>query len=254
MVNTLACRFWLKSSENIRHSKKVLTSPSKNTNTQDTNNIRPNHTQINPSLLFVSLGNVSVIKGRLEIDGDFWRTEADEYEIRLYRNKTLEIDLINCAGYIASATLEYRVSGSMRVKLIDKSIVKDFKTKVKNCAVYESNNVVSSDVFGVYPKKENRKSTIIKQVNIKKLYASVTRDKVQLKRMKKIDELIAPKIRFKKRALSLRDDNWTDLDGDGEIDLIKYYDAPCLREKDTCTWLFRFINGRWTNIGYVAPA
>ena len=92
----------------------------------------------------------------------------------------------------------------------------------------------------------------IGKVNTKNLYDSLAQSIAEMKKAEKSADEITPQIKGTKGDLSLQDDNWTDLDGDGQIDLVSFHDTPC-DEKDTCTWIFRLVDGKWKEIGYIFP-
>jgi len=123
-------------------------------------------------------------------------------------------------------------------------------------------------VFGIAPKNSKRKNIKIARVDTKKLYKALLKD---------IDQAVAEAKRTGKSAkindkaevdipeeeqesligepkakLLLEDDNWTDMDGDGQIDLIEFHDSPC-SEKQTCTSIYQLIGGRWKEIAYIYP-
>lgn len=226
-----------------------------NRNSQIENSIRSENELLrdNSTPFFVVLGIISVENEKIRLDNPFWGHFDDNEEAQLYPDDKVELDIMNCAGYIASATTNYKMKGGMReVKIIVESIAPNAVQKIKQCSKEPNDKVVISDVFGITPRNDKRKNINIDEINSKKLYDSLIQDIAKMKKVKKSEEDIKPRIKGTKGNLQLGDDNWTDLDGDGEIDLIKFQDTPC-DEKDTCTWIFRLIDGKWEEIDYVYP-
>ena len=202
---------------------------------------------------FVILGVISVENEKIKMDNPFWGHFDDEEEAKFYPDNKVELDIVNCAGYIASAATNYKTKSGMReVKIIAESIVPDAVSKIKQCFEKPNDKIIISDVFGITPRADKRKDIKIKIIDTKKLYDSLIKDIAEMKKVKKSEENTEPQFKGTKGNLKLGDDNWTDLDGDGQIDLIKFHDTHC-DEKDTCTWIFRLINGKWKEINYVYP-
>lgn len=217
------------------------------------NNSIDNRAQPKTDLFFVILGSASVEKNKIELDGNFWGHFIDDDNAETSRKNEIEIDIMNCAGYIASATTTYKMKNGMReVKIINETIASNAAQKIKQCSIENNGEIFVCDVFGITPRDGKRKNTQIGKVDTKKLYDSLVRDIREIKKIEKPEDDITPQLKGTKGSLSLGEDNWTDLDGDGQIDLIEFHDTPC-DEKDTCTWIFRLIDGKWKNIDYVSP-
>ena len=200
---------------------------------------------------FVILGSINAEGEKVQLEGGFWGHDANEEEAEFYPDDKVEIDIMNCAGYIASAVTTYK--GVVReVKITTETIAKDAVEKIKQCSLSPNSEIIGSDVFGIAPADSKRRNIKINKIDTKKLYNSLVRDIAAIKKIKKPKEETTPELKGTKGSLSLKEDNWTDLDGDGQIDLIEFYDAPC-GEKDTCTWIFRLIDGKWKDIEYVFP-
>lgn len=201
--------------------------------------------------LFIILGSISSENEKIELDGEFWGHDETADEAKLYPDNKVEIDLLNCAGYIASGTTTYK--GVMReVKLLPETISKDAVEKIKQCSTDATGKIFSSKVFGISPIESSRKSIKLDKINSKELYTSLVKD-IDSKTIKNREGKIVFDIKKTKGDLSLTEDNWTDLDGDGEIDLVEFHNTPCEDEKETCTWLFQLINGKWKEINYISP-
>lgn len=225
-----------------------------------------------PKPLFVILGRIYAENNKIEFNGEFWGyDEENEEEAKLYPENKVELDIMNCAGYLASATTTYTTSGggSRKVKLIPESIAPDAVRKIKQCTLKPNHKILGCDVFGIAPKSSARKNIKIAKVDAKKLYNSLLKDidktVAEEKRTGKSakvndkaeeveipEEDKEPLIGEPKDKLLLEDDNWTDMDGDGQIDLIKFHDTPCY-ENDTCTSIYQLIGGRWKEIQYIFP-
>ena len=219
--------------------------------------------------LFLIFGMIYVENNEIELEKSFWGNEI--YEANSYNEEIVKLDLMNCAGYIASATTTYK-GITREVKIVPETIAKDAVEKIKQCAGAPSadGTIFGSSVFGISPSEDRRKTIKVGKIDTKKLYKSLIADIKEAQKSEKergiklasrddvepqlieTDEVFVSAIKATKGDLSLLNDNWTDLDGDGQIDLVHYYDQPC-EEKDTCTWIFRLIDGKWKAIDYVSP-
>lgn len=200
---------------------------------------------------FVILGEISTEGGKIQLQSGFWGHDADEEEAKFYPDNTVELDIMNCAGYIASATTTYK--GVVReVKLLNETIAEDAVEKIKQCSLSPNSEIPGSKVFGIAPASSKRRNIKINGTDTKKLYDFLVKDVVKMKPKKTHSGTLSFPSKIVKGNLFLEDDNWTDLDGDGQIDLIQFHNTPC-DEKDTCTWIFRLINGKWQGIDYVFP-
>lgn len=202
-----------------------------------------NRTSLESKPLFVIVGEIGIHDGKIEVQGDFWGHDATEDESKLYPDNKVSLDIMNCAGYIGSATTTYK--GVMRkVTLQTETIAPNAIEKIKQCSGSPNSEIPACKVFAVSADIGQRESIKIIKTDATKLYTSLRKD-IKSKRPTNREGKTVPQIRFKKKQMSMDDDIWTDLDGDGKIDLVLFYDSPCLIEKDTCTWIFRLVNGRW---------
>lgn len=175
----LSCQpFTLKASDNS--STNEITIPiskdnnKKLTNDNNKNNDLDNFTK-NSTDSFIILGNLSASNNKIQLNGDFWGHEENEKEAKLYPDNKIELDIVNCAGYLASATTTYK--GAMReVKLIPETISSDAAKKIRLCSPELKGDIVASDVFGIAPRVENRRNIKINKVDTKKLYDSLVKD------------------------------------------------------------------------------
>ena len=107
--------------------------------------------------LFVIHGSISVENKNISVNESFWGYEDnDDDEAQLYPNGKVELDLMNCAGYLASAITTYKMKGGVReVKLIKDTIAPDAFEKIKRCSLDPNAEIPGSDVFGIAPKKKD---------------------------------------------------------------------------------------------------
>ena len=177
-----------------------------------------------------------------------WSSQNDRYNKLLDKNSSLykmnggvEIDLMNCAGYLASGKIYVgknkpeAESPNWLLKLFRETIAKDAEEKIKKCDVpFENKNISTDEVafnqaFAVSPRNEQRKSIkISSKIDTQKLFDSLPEN------VKKEAKASVVRNDFKQSdsSLNLINDNWTDLDGDGAIDLIQV-----LTDKDATIFL-----------------
>jgi hypothetical protein len=200
--------------------------------------------------LFVILGAAYLRDGKVELEENFWGHEENKAEAASYSSNKIELDILNCAGYIASAETTYKMeNGSRRVKIIPETIAADAAEKIKQCAAAPNDKILQNKVFAVAPRDEKRRNVKIEKIDAAKIFDSLVKDV----KGQKIEKDSEPQFKGAKGALSLESDNWTDLNGDGRIDLIEFHDAPCENENDSCTWIFRLAGGKWKKLEYVSP-
>lgn len=204
--------------------------------------------------LFLIFGRIHTDeKGSVELSEEFWGYEDIESEAELYPNDQITLDIMNCAGYLASATTTFRMKGGMRkVKLLRNSVAADAIQKIKKCSLSPDEKIVGSKVFGVEQAAKSRANIKIGKISTKEIYNSLVKDIAEMKpKETRGSGRLEPPSKITKGDLLLEEDNWTDLDGDGRIDLIEFHNTPCENEKDTCTWIFRLVGGKWNGIDYI---
>lgn len=168
----------------------------------------------------------------------------------------IEVDLMNCGGYLASGRIYSSDEKSnfpqpnWRLKIEAATIAKDVESRIKKCSPYvaekSAEDVFSSEIFAVAPRKETRKNITIGDVDTKKLFRSLPQT-VQ----NSLNHKSAIEAGRVKDDLSIDRDNWTDLDGDGEIDLIN---VSVPNEKQSQGIVLLLTKGKWTIISRTQPA
>lgn len=95
-----------------------------------------------PKSLLVTIGVISAVDNKLEFNGDLWNYDDDDVA-KLYPNNEVEVDIMNCAGYIGSAKAVFASSGSGRleVKFIPGSIAPDAVQKIKQCTLEPNDDI-----------------------------------------------------------------------------------------------------------------
>lgn len=170
----------------------------------------------------------------------------------------VEVDLMNCSGYLASGRL-YASDDSnssvpdWKLKISPETIAKDAKAKIERCNLYKEQDsakdkVPLSNAFAVAPMNKSRVEITISDIDTKKVFVSLPED---------IKEWANSKVNLEfwkreKDNLTLSHDSWADLDGDGKIDLVYIYGYD--DEEHGYGIVLYLINGKWKNIGGSSPA
>ena len=156
---------------------------------------------------------------------------------------------MNCAGYLGSAKIAL-VEGLWKLTFIPETVSPDAQEKTAACKqpIDGGNN----PAFAVAPRDSNRKNIKIGNVDTRKLYASLPDTKRKwLEEEKKIYKT-NPEFRDREKGnLTLRQDDWTDTDGDGKIDLVSI-SAVCEKgdsEGTSCSSILMLIDGKWIKVG-----
>lgn len=207
----------------------------------DTNNLKSDEPQALVSL--VKLNN-----NKLSLDGILSRHHQN-FQNESEAGKVIEVDIMNCAGFLGSARTKTTDKLFWELKFIDASIAADAVEKVKRCHTesYSDDKAISGSVFAVFPRKSTRQSIKIdKTPDIKKVIASLP---IETRKWAEIDvESI------NETLLKNMQSDWTDLDGDGTIDLLALDGECAVKPEDsaTCTKILYLTNGKWKEIGYIS--
>ncbi len=199
--------------------------------------------------MVVMLGGVSVKDGRLIAEG-FVEGEESRGGVKA----GMVFDVLNCAGYIGQIRILPQPDDGFEhywqnVELITDSIQPNYKETIKKCGNKEFPN--SSSAFAVYPSKAERvKIKAIGKPDLKALYNSLTPEQKKWRATRN-------KEREPKFYEMLEDDYvWTDLDGDGKIDLITI-NGTCSgipNDELSCIKILYFADGEWKEIARITPA
>jgi len=132
---------------------------------------------------------------------------------------TVEVDLMNCAGYLATAEFTYIRKPSelsdpkWHLKVISEKVAADAEKKINLCHSY-SKYPYSCNVFAIAPQNNKRRDIKVGKVNTRKLFASLDKE------TREMANTTEKYVGREKNNLTLFNDNWTDIDGDGQIDLV----------------------------------
>lgn len=221
--------------------------------------------QIKSKQPLIWVGTVNFSETALESPGSFFggNAVAEEFPGEVTFGTTVEVDLMNCAGFLATAKLVYTdiIPGKepfppdWQLRVTPEKVASDIQEKIKLCQYYsESPNF--SNVFAVAPLNNERRNIKIKPIDTHKLYASLPQAKREWLEEEKAVYKTDKESRRQREArnLTLQNDNWTDADGDGKIDLVEIK-TICERddpEGNTCSVILMLINGKWVEIGSTA--
>lgn len=193
-----------------------------------------------------------------ELTDDFtvWDAKNSEYD-RLFpdkkrggkKNVGVDVDLMNCAGYLASGKVFIKEhpaseaeSPDWRLKISPATIAKDAEAKIKQCSVpnaakKSSDDRIFNQAFAVAPPDARRGNITINQpTDTRKLFASLPDN------IKKTANSDNSRKDSQENAddLDLRDDSWSDLDGDGVIDIVFVSGGDAV--------ILILVNGKWKEI------
>jgi hypothetical protein len=186
--------------------------------------------------------------GSIWNNGDYNEITHPEY-IKI--GTAIEVDIMNCAGYLISGKLNNVDALGWRLETLPETAAKDAAEKLKQCAGSDE-KFPNNYVFAVAPRDSSRSTIKIGSVDTKKLYDSLPLESRKwLEEDKDIYKFNSLYRRKEKKNLTLQNDNWTDTDGDGKIDLISI-SAVC--EKDdsegtSCNSILMLVEGKWVEIG-----
>jgi hypothetical protein len=158
----------------------------------------------------------------------------------------IEVDIINCAGYLASAKMEYDSTYGWQVQVIPESTASDLTEKLRQCDLEPDSKYAASKAFAVTPRNEKRKTIKLENPNLEKVFSSLPLS---------VQSWAKQFPSRKTMALSLKSlDDWADTDGDGEIDLVQINGLCVDSDEYICSRVLRKIYGVWTEIAYTMPA
>ena len=127
----------------------------------------------------------------------------------------------------------------------------DALEKVKQCSDNPNHKYPSSEIFAIATRDDKRKNIKLGEQNGKSLFSDLPRSVKSWANCKR------PKPGVVSRE---NNDDWTDTDGDGKVDLISI-NADCqpngFCEDEggyTCSKILRWTGWRWVEISYETPA
>lgn len=204
-------------------------------------------------------GFVTLENHKVTIASDGWalvntdlREQLEQRESPVVDDKTtIKINVMNCAGYLGSGLARYDTGNGIywKLQMISETMPADILEKFKQCsdanADGEPDSIIMRSAFAVESQEDKRQNITIRPVDTRKLFASLPKETKKLLNNKYNSE------RRKKNNLSLTNDSWTDINGDGNIDLI---DLSTNCGDFECSLILYLIKGKWIKIGEVQPA
>lgn len=212
--------------------------------------------QIKSKQPLVWIGLINFDKAMIESNGSFSEGDAVEAEFPggAMFETTVEADLMNCGGFLATAKLVYLDEDGKggfppgwKLRVITETLASDAQEKIKKCH-FAAEFPYLNNVFAVAPRDEKRKGIKISKIDTRKVFASLNKETKQRADMKHKE------ISREMGNLTLENDNWTDIDGDGQIDLVMMSAACSIESAYTCTSLLLLIDGKWKEVGLITPA
>lgn len=202
----------------------------------------------------VWLGQIKAEKGKLILlenvvwtfDEEFVNEKNESLYLKSENASEFEADIMNCAGFLVTVKITRQDEREeWKLSLLPETVAADALEKMKRCASDSNNEDIINSAFAVAPRNGNRKNIKIGKVNTQKLFASLPKDVKDF-----LNSKYAVSNGRKKNELSLlQNDLWTDLDGDGKIDLL-YYSAAYDEEHSSGGILFLDGN-KWVDIGTI---
>ncbi len=201
----------------------------------------------------VWVGRISFDKKASKIEDFHWDFATDnatgkrpDFQPRKY----VEVDMMNCAGYLGKAKIYFndKIEGIVpEWRTIPVEIVSDISAKLNTCSKTTIGEHLESGAFAIAPVIQSRSKISINTTDTKVLFATLPK-KIKDWRNSRINTEIW---HYPKDDLSTQNDIWTDLDGDGTVDIVDVY--GCRDEEHCYDILLMNIAGKWTNIGGVQP-
>jgi hypothetical protein len=172
---------------------------------------------------------------------------------------TLEVDILNCAGFLARAKAVRRDASysAWEMELIPKSVAQDAAQKMKQCDWDKGIGESSGLAFALSPSLPERQTfKLKKQPDLAQLYASLPEELKQWLKAGEVkvgDDTSRPKGQL---APKYYGDSWADINGDGAVDLIIVHSKCDGTPEDdlTCGSIWYLSNSKWKEIAYSTPA
>lgn len=203
---------------------------------------------VTPELLF---GSIDLDNNDKSVQLSVWAQDAQLYNEetagKIAITKNMEVDVMNCAGYLGSAAANYK-NQIWELKLIPETVPKDFEEKVKKCGQDFSGGRVGTPAVAVFPKDEKRKSLKISKIfNLQEIIKKFPED------VRKSAGLDDKNLLKNKQLVNNPGNNAIDLDGDGTIDLI-VIGIDCIPGEDSnCELAMRLVDGKWKKAARIEP-
>lgn len=202
----------------------------------------------------VWVGRITLKRNGEIAESDFyWSLATDDSEnnpIDVKPNEYVTVDLMNCGGYLGRAILLKDTTDVSRIpswKTEQAVFAANASWKIRQCDTTPSSEFMVSGAFAVAPTEDKRKSIVIGKADTQKLFQTLPKDVTNWRNSKVNIETW----KYPKNDLTISNDIWTDLDGDGSIDLIDIF--GCHDEEHCSDILLMRLDGKWKNVGGVEP-
>ena len=222
-----------------------------NDNTNVNKSVQLPRTQTKYPLVFVGAINIENEKANA-FENQVWSLGEDENRyadgeptFETNKDEVIEVDIMNCAGYLGAGKATYDSGNGLnwKIKFIPETIAADAVEKVKQCNTSSDDDYIQSNAFAIAPQNANRRNIKIAKVDTRRLFESLPKET-----KKWLNNKYGLDIR-KKDDLSLKNDNWTDTDGDGKIDLIFVFTNYDVEHSGG--EIMMLVGGKWKDMGSV---
>jgi hypothetical protein len=219
-----------------------------------------NKTDVNSKIVFH--GQVEINDGKLELG--YWtrgkrplhdRSSGEEFS-EFPADIKISLEIVNCAGYLASVNgvskySEKAKKNTLDLKIIPESVAPDVIDKIKQCDGSPNSLHLSSGAFAIEKELETTKNIKPEKTDLRQAFSSLP---LTLQSWANCE-------REEKDTISInKHDDWADINNDGEIDLILLNGAcqgngKCENKGGyTCSRILLLINESWIEIAYSKPA
>ena len=254
----------------VQTNNSVFTDKNKNDNPLPADSIsgKPSKTPVKqikfaPDKKIAWYGSITADQLKASNDDSPWIGDDENPEYNQI-GMVVDVDILNCAGYLVSGKMYKEGNYGWRFEPMPKTVAADATTKIERCHTVtepeDNSEGVFTGAFAVAPQDKSRQKIKIGEVDTKKAFASLPKDTKRWLNEEKVfykTEYGAKFRRKNKLNLSLKEgDDWTDIDGDGEIDLV-YVSSICNvedTEGDNCGRILMKINGKWKQVGLIQKA
>ena len=163
---------------------------------------------------------------------------------------TVEMDVLNCAGFLSSAVAVYDEGWKLKLKPF--GAAPDLAEKVQRCGKNDDEENLGSDIIVIPFGDENRKSIKTeKKLDVQKAFASLPAE--EQKWAEEDGESLSQNRHLIEKHIGY---GWTDADGNGEIDVL-VISGGCQSEKPDsaqCQKVLRLTGGQWKEIARIGFA
>lgn len=186
----------------------------------------------------VLMGSVSYSRNKINSDSVLWdqgeKSKQEKFDAP-ENETTTNVDVLNCAGYLASAKATYDAKLTYwRLQIIPETVASDAVEKVKQCLEYPKIDYLSTGAYAISPVDEKRKQIKLNKLEKPSIYSLP----------------ISVQLWAKSDGVA----DWADTDGDGKVDLVTVSGLCGTSEENICSKTLSWNGLRWVEIAYSAPA